>query len=153
MGNPRLSFLRKWRMQLFSHFSILWLYTTLYYRSSMSSNFLVFHTSSGISSRPTAFLFLIFLSATKTSSLVNYPSLMSCWLLIIFEVGFPSRFLKCSFDMCICFSWLAAFSLSLEVLFLLCISLTVCHAIWDSKSFSINIISKLTGIGLLQKLF
>ena len=76
-------------------------------RSSKSSNFLIFHTSGGILSRPAAFLLLIFLSTLLSSSRVNYPSLMSCWLLIISVISlsvtfgkFSSRFLKCSFHVC-----------------------------------------------------
>ena len=65
------------RMQAFVHLSIVfWLYMALHYRSSMSSNFLVFHTFMGISLRRAAFLFLIFLNTTS-SSRVNSPSLMS----------------------------------------------------------------------------
>ena len=41
----------------------------------MSSNFLVFHTSGGISSSPAAFVFLIFLSTESSYSRVNGPSL------------------------------------------------------------------------------
>ena len=74
----------------------------------MSSNFLVFNISEGISSRPAAFQFLIFLSTTSSSSRVNCLNLMSCGLLMIFVIGsfitlgdFPSRFLKCCFHMCI----------------------------------------------------
>ena len=47
----------------------------LQYRRNRSSNFLVFHTPSGISSRPAVFLFIIFVSATS-SSCVNCPSLI-----------------------------------------------------------------------------
>ena len=47
---------------------------------------------------------------------------------------FPKRFLKCSFHMCIRSSWLAVFSLVLEMHFLLRTSFTVCHAIRDSLS-------------------
>ena len=43
----------------------------------MSSNYLVFHTSGGISSSPAALLFLIFLSTESSSSWVNGPSLIS----------------------------------------------------------------------------
>ena len=108
----------------------------LQYQSSMSLNFLVFHTSAGISSRPTAFLFLIFLSTKSSSSCINCPSLISSWLSIIFTIGsyvtfrdFPSRFLKCWFHKCIHSSWLPAFSLALAVLFLSLISFTICHTI------------------------
>ena len=82
----RSPFLGKRRMQSFVHQSIMfWLYAALKYRSSMSSNFLVFHASAGISSRPAAFLFLILHSTT--SSCVNCPSLMSSGLLMIFVIG------------------------------------------------------------------
>ena len=54
--------------------------------------------------RPTAFLLLIFISTTLRYSFVNFPSLKSSWISIIFVRGvpltlgeFPSRFLKCSF--------------------------------------------------------
>ena len=76
-------------------------YTVLQYQSSMSSNFLVFRISGGISSRSSAFLFNIFLITTSYASCVNCPSLMPSGLLIIFVIGlsviwgdFPSRFLK-----------------------------------------------------------
>ena len=66
---------------------------------------------------------------------------MSCWLSIIFVIGlsvtlgdFPSCFLKSSFHICIHSSWLAAFSLTLEVLFPLLTSFTVCHVIRDYLS-------------------
>ena len=127
-------------MQPFVHLSIVfWLYTALQYRSSSSSNFLVYHTSSDISLRPVAFLFLILFSTTL-SSWVNSPNFMSCWLLIIFVIGlfvtldFPNIYLKCSFHRCIR-SWLVAFSLALEVLFFLLTSFTVCHAIRECLSF------------------
>ena len=43
---PRSPFLGKGRMHPFFHLSIVfWLYTALQYQSSLSSNFLVFHTS------------------------------------------------------------------------------------------------------------
>ena len=112
----------------------------------MLSNFFVFHTSGGISLRLAAFLFLIFVSITLSLSCVNCPSLMSSWLLIIFMIGssvtlvdFPSRFLKCWFHKCFCFSWLATFSLALTVLFLLLV-LFVCHAILDCQSSTESLI-------------
>ena len=68
---------------------------------------------------------------------------MSSWLLIIFLLGlsvtlgyFPSKFLKCSFHTCICSSWLAAFSLAMEVLFLLLTRFTIYHTIWDCLSLT-----------------
>ena len=51
-------------------------------RRSKSSNFLVFHSSGGISSRPSDFVPLIFVSTMLNSSFVNCPSLISTWLLI-----------------------------------------------------------------------
>ena len=85
-----------------------------------------FHTSDGISSRPAAFLFYIFVRTTLNSSCINSHSLISHWLLIIFEIGLsvtlvdlPSRFLKCSFHVCICSSWMVTFTLAHEVFFLL----------------------------------
>ena len=76
------------------------------------------------SSKPTGFLHLILVSHAFSSSSVNCPSLVSCWLLKNFGIGlsvtfgeFPSRFLKCSFHSCILSSWLAVFCFVLEVLF------------------------------------
>ena len=123
-------------IQLFVYPSIVfWSYTALQYQNSRSSNVRVFHTSDDISSRPAAFLFLIFVRTTSRSSCVNCPSLRSSWSLMIFVIGSfvtlkgsPRRFVKWSLHECIC-SYLAAFSLTLEVLFLLLTSYTVCHAI------------------------
>ena len=53
----------------------------------MSSNCLVFHTSGGISSSTSAFLFLIFQSTESSSSCVKCPSLMSNCSLIILVLG------------------------------------------------------------------
>ena len=59
-------------MQPFSHHSIMsWLYAALQYRSGKSLNFLVFHTSGHISSRPATFLFLIFFRTTSNFSWVK----------------------------------------------------------------------------------
>ena len=148
MAVPRSPFFGKGRMHPFVHLSIVFsLYTSLQCQSSMSSNFLVFHTSGGILSCPDAFLFLIFLSTESSSSCVNCPSLMSSWLLIIFVIGscltfrvFPSKFLKCCFYWSNRFSWLAAFSLALAVLFLLLNLFTVCHAILDCLSSTESLI-------------
>ena len=64
----RSSFLEKGRIKPFVHSSIMfWLYMALQYRDSKSSNLLVFHTSGAFSLRLTAFLFLIFVSATLSS--------------------------------------------------------------------------------------
>ena len=136
-----------WGKEGCSPLSISLLYSGYIQHCSMSSNFLVFHTSGGISSKPAAFIFLIFLSTISSSSCVNCPSLMSSGLLIIFVIGlfvtlgdFPSRFPKCFFHSCICSSWLAAFSLALAVLFLLLTSSTVCHAILDCLSSTESLI-------------
>ena len=131
-------------MHPFVHLPVVfWLYMALLYWSSMSSNFLVFHTSSS----PAAFLFSIFPSITSSSSRVKCPCLISSWLLIIFAMyssatfgGFPSKFSKCCFHRCIRFSLLAAFSLALAVFFLQLTSFTVCHAIQDSLSSTESLI-------------
>ena len=109
----------------------------------MPLNFLVFHTSGGISLNPAAFLFLIFLNTELSSSRVNGPSLMSNCLLIILVTGscvtfggFPSRFWKCCFRNFIRFCWFVDFSLALAVLFLLLTSFIVCHDILDFLTFS-----------------
>ena len=135
-------------MQSFVHLSIMyWLYTALQYQSSMLSNFLVLHTSASISSKPAAFLFLIFLSNTLGSSRINCQSLMSSGLLRIFVIGSsvtlgdsPNTFLKCCFCTCICSSWVEAFSLALMVHFLLLTSFTVCHAMLDYLSSTESLI-------------
>ena len=113
----------------------------------MSSNYLVFHTSGGISSSPVAFLFLIFLRTESSSSLVNGPSLMSNCLLIILVIGsfvtfgrFPTRFSKCCFHSFTLSWWLAAFNFALAVLFLLLTSFIVCHAILDCISSTESLI-------------
>ena len=49
---------------------------TLLDQSSISSNFLLFHTSGGISSRLAAYLFLIFLHTMLSSFCVNCPNLI-----------------------------------------------------------------------------
>ena len=75
-------------MQPFVYLPIVfWLYMALQYWGSMSSNFLIFHTSGGVSSSPTDFLFFIFLSTKSSSCCVNCSGLMSSWLLIIFVIG------------------------------------------------------------------
>ena len=135
-------------MHVFVHLSVVfWLYTALQYRSSMTSHFLVFHISEGISLSFAAFLFLIFLSTMSSSSCISCPSLMSSWLLIIFVIGssvtfggFPSKISKCCFLRCIRFSRRAAFSLALTVLFLPFTTFTVCHAILDCLSSTESLI-------------
>ena len=74
-------------MKPFVHFSLVFcLYIALHNQRSTSSNFLVFHISGGISSGPAAFLLLFFVLTTLSSSSVNYPSLTSSWLLIMFLI-------------------------------------------------------------------
>ena len=144
-GHP---FLGKGRMESFAHLSILFLLDmALQFRSSMSSDSLVFHTSGGISSSLAAFLFLIFLCTKLSYSCINWPSLMSNCLLIIFVIGswvifrgFPSKFSKCCFHRCIRSSWLVAFSLAFAVLFLLLTLFTVCYAILDCLSLTESLI-------------
>ena len=134
-------------MHPFVHLSIVfWLYTALQCQSSMSSNYLVFHTSGGISSSPAAFLFLIFLS-TESSSCVKCPSLISSCLQIILVIGscvtfggFPKKFSKCCFYMCVRSSRLVAFCLVFIVIFLLLTLLTVYHAILDCLSSTESLI-------------
>ena len=134
-------------MHPFIHLSMeFWLYTALHFRSSMSSNCLVFHTFVGISSSPAAFLFFIFLS-TESSSWVNGPSLISNCLLIILVIsswvtfgGFPSKFSKCCFHKCVRSCSLLAFSLALAVIFLLFTLTIVCHTILDWLSSTESLI-------------
>ena len=121
-------------MHPFVYLSI-WLYTALKCRSSISSNSMLFHTSGGISSGFTAFLYVIFHSTELSTSCVICPSLTPGWSLIFFVIGscvtfgdFPSKFSKC-FHWCIRSSWLASFSLNSALLFLLPSSFNVCHAI------------------------
>ena len=142
LGDFEVTFLRKEENAAFCSFLYyVWLYMALQNWSSNSSNFLVFHTSGGISSKASNFSAFNFVSVMLSSSWVNCPSLTSSWLSIIFVIvlsvtlgDFLSRFLKYSFHICICSSWLAAFSFSLEEPFLLITSFTVCHAIHDCLS-------------------
>ena len=101
------------------HFS-----NVLHNRRSTSSNFLVFNTSGGISSRPAAFLLLVcllfFFSTASGSFFIIFASLMSNCPLIILAIdlsvipeGFPSRFLKCFLQ-----SWSFFFSAGSWVLLL-----------------------------------
>ena len=132
---------------LLVHLSIVFsLYTALQCRSSMWSNSFVIPTSGGISSIPVTFLFLILLW-TESSSCVNCPSLMSCWLLIIFAIGssvtfggFPSKFSKYCFYRCIRSSWVAAFSLALAWLFLLLTLFSACYALLDYLFSTVSLI-------------
>ena len=107
----------------------------------MSSNCLVFHTSWVISSRPAAFLFLIFLWTESSSSTVNGLSLISNCLLIILVIGscvnfggFPCRFSKWCYHRFILSCCFAAFNFTLIVLFLLLTAFIVCQAILDCLS-------------------
>ena len=66
----------------------------------------------------------IFVCTALNSSRVNCPTLMSSCLFVIFVIGLsvplgniPIRFLKCSFHICIRFSWLIAFSSCSRVAF------------------------------------
>ena len=69
LNNSMLTFLGKREDAAFIHLSIVfWLYTALQYQNRKSSNFLIFHTSRGISSRLAAFLFLIFVSTSSSST-------------------------------------------------------------------------------------
>ena len=112
-------------MQPFFYYSIVFcLYTALQNQISKLSNFLVFRTSVDVLLRLAAFSLLIFIGTILSSSSVNCPSLISCWLLIILVRGlsvtlkeFPSRFLKFSFHICIHSSFLAAYHFALKVLF------------------------------------
>ena len=113
----------------------------------MSSNCLIFHTSGGISSSLATFLFLIFRRTESCSTLVNGPSLMSNYLLIILVIGsfvtfggFPSRISKCCFHSFIHSCWFAAFNFALAVLFLLLTSFIVCQAILDCLSSTESLI-------------
>ena len=113
------------RLLSFVHlYNIFRLYLALQKWSSKSSNFLVFDTFGGISSRLAAFLFSIFLITSLSSSRVNWLSLMSRWQLTVFVIclfvilgEFLKRFLKFSFPIYICSSLLAAFSFALEEFF------------------------------------
>ena len=110
----------------------------------MSSNPIVFHTSSGISSL-TTFLFLIFPSTESSSFCLN--CLMFSWLLIFFVIGscvtfegFLRIFWKFCFHRCICSSWLVAISLAFAALFFHSTSVIVCHAILDCLSSTESLI-------------
>ena len=121
-------FVEKRRMQPLCQFLFVFCLYTVLQNSSKSSNFLVFHSSKRILSRPASFLFLIFFSTILSYSWVNYSSLMSTWLFIVFIIGlsetlgnFPNRFLKCNFRIYMSSSWLAAFSLVLKTFFCFCL--------------------------------
>ena len=75
----------------------------------MLSNFLLLHTSGGISSSPATLIFLIFQSTESSSSCVNCPSLMSNCLLIILEIGSCETFRRCPSRFSKCCSFLLSF--------------------------------------------
>ena len=78
-------------MQPFVNISTVFcLYPALHNRRCMSSNSLVFHTSS-ISSRSAVFLHLILFKTTSSYSSVNCLNLMSCQLRIFFSVDFGNH--------------------------------------------------------------
>ena len=88
LGYSEITFLGKRKMQPFVHQSIMfWSYSALQHRRSISSNFPIFYTFGGISSRIAAFLLLIFLCITSKFSYINCPSLMSSRLQMIFVIG------------------------------------------------------------------
>ena len=140
--NRDLIFLEKGRTKLFVHPSIVFrLYTALKYRSSRSSNFLVFYTSVGILSKPVAFLFLTSISHTFSCSCVKCSRLMSNWLFNNFWHwficnfgGFPVHILEMLFSHVYSFFLDASFILPLGVLFSLNASSTLWHAIRNCLS-------------------
>ena len=98
----------------------------------MLLNFLVFHTSWGISSRLAAFLLLNGFRTLSSFSYINCRSLLSNWRVIISWTGssvtpggFPSRFLKCSF--CV---WIFLLSWQFLVLLSMCFSFYSLHLLF-----------------------
>ena len=84
VGDSAVIFLGKERMQLFVHFFVVfYFYTALQSWRSKSSNFLVCYISGGISLSLAAFLLLIFVSTTPSSSWIKCLSFISSWQLII----------------------------------------------------------------------
>ena len=143
LGNSVVTFVGKRKNAAFR--PSLYSYVLVMYVFPVSEHYVVkfpfFCNSVRISSRPEAFLFLIFVSITLIASCINCPSLMSRWLLMIFVIGssvtlvdFLSRLLKCSFRMYIRSSWLTAFSFVLAVFFLLLTSFIVRQTIRDGLS-------------------
>ena len=139
---PRWLFLGKGRIQPFVHLY----YVLVIYGAAVSEQKVIKFPSPPYFWRyfikTNSFLFLIFVCTMSSSSWVYCPSLMFSWSLIIFLIGlsvtigeFPSRFLKCSFHICIRSTWQAASSFALDVLFFLLTSFTVCYAITDCLSF------------------
>ena len=122
----RSPFFGKGITQPFLHFFIEFcLETALHNRRSMSSNLFAFQTSTGILSRPTDFLLLIFFNTASRPSSVNCHSLTSSWLLILFWIGlsiiskrFLTRFWKFSFNFRNLSSWQETFSFALVEFFI-----------------------------------
>ena len=137
LSDSKVAFLGEGEGVVFVQFSTeLCLWTALHNQRNMFSCF----PNKGISSKPIAFLSLIFFNMASSSSL-NCPSLISSWPLIIFWIdfsvvsgGFLSRFLKCSFHFWGFPSWQATFSFALKVLFLSLTLFTACHATCDCLS-------------------
>ena len=116
------------RMKLFVHFSkVFYLYTTLYHQKSISSNFLVFHTSKVILFRSATFLLLIVLFFQYCIRFFLHSQILE---------RFPRIFLKCSLHFWSLSSWQTALSFALKVLFLPFTLFTVCHAIHNCLSSS-----------------
>ena len=123
--NPKLIFLYKERLRHFVYIStVYYLLTTMHNRRRMLSNSLVFLTQRGIFSRPILFLFLIFFFRIESSSTsLNCLSLMSSWVLILFDHSisecrrFSNSFFKCSFHSWSLSTALADFNFAHEVLF------------------------------------
>ena len=112
-----------------------------------SLNYLVFHTSGGISYSLATFLSLSFLITESSSSRVNSPCLMSNCLQIILVIGlcvtfggFPLTFSKCCFHSFILSCWFVSFRLALAVLFLLLTSFIIFQAIIDRVSSTESLI-------------
>ena len=62
-------------------------------------------------------------------------------MIFVTLVDFPSRILKWSIHRCIHSSWLAAFSLALEILFLLLNSFIIYHTILDRGARGVVVIA------------
>ena len=91
---PQALFLVTGRVPTFVHFSVKFCLDTVFFNVRlMSSNVLVFQTSSNILTRPAAFR-LIFLTAAWSSSSVKFPSGISSWLLIVFFDRFVNDFIR-----------------------------------------------------------
>ena len=93
----------------FVHFSIVfWLFTAFHHQRSTSSNFLIFHTPSGISSRLAAFLLLIDFRNVSCPSLVKCSNLILSRLCMISSIGLSVTYgdsLVCWFFLLV--GWLA----------------------------------------------